>query len=159
MKADPTKHHRWLKKLIGQWTSESQCSPAPDKPPQKLTGSETVRAIGDLWVVCDGKGEMPGGGVADMVMTLGFDPQTNRFVGTWIGSMMTHLWSYNGELDAAEKVLTLNSEGPDFTSPGKTARYRDVIEFVNDDYRTLSSHTPGPDGKWNQIMQVHYRRG
>jgi len=159
MKVDPTKQHHWLKKLLGKWTTESQFCSQPGEAPQTLKGSEIVRAVGDIWVVCDGKGEMPGGGVADMQMTLGFDPQSGRFVGTWIGSMMTHLWIYNGELDASEKILTLNSQGPDFTSPGKIAQYKDLIEFINDDYRTLSSHTPGPDGKWNEIMRVHFRRG
>jgi Protein of unknown function (DUF1579) len=29
-----------------------------------------------------------------------------RFVGTWIGSMMTYMWVYDGELDRSERVLT-----------------------------------------------------
>ena len=45
-------------------------------------------------------------------MTLGYDPVQKRFVGTFIGSMMTHMWIYNGTLDAAGKVLTLDTEGP-----------------------------------------------
>ena len=48
--------------------------------------------------------------------------------------MMTHLWPYNGSLDEAGKVLTLDSEGPDFTGQ-KTAKYRDSIEFIDDDHR------------------------
>ena len=45
---------------------------------------------------------MPGGGTATTMMTLGDDPQKKRFVGTWVGSMMTYLSVYDGELDAAE---------------------------------------------------------
>jgi len=33
--------------------------------------------------------EMPDGGTGKTVMTLGYDPQNNRYVGTFIGSMMT----------------------------------------------------------------------
>jgi hypothetical protein len=135
---------------------EANCG--PDKPREKHKGSERVRSIGGLWVICEGKGEMPGGGNATMIMTLGYDPRTRRFTGTWIGSMMTHLWVYDGELDAAQKVLTLSSEGPDFVQEGKLAQYRDVIEIVSDDHRTLRSYTPGPDGKWNEFMTAHYRR-
>jgi hypothetical protein len=91
-------------------------------------------------------------------MTLGYDPTKKRFVGTFIGSMMTFLWNYDGELDASGKVLTLNSEGPSFKGDGKMANYRDVIEFANDDERTLTSSTPGDDGNWNQFMKVTYRR-
>jgi hypothetical protein len=39
---------------------------------------------------------MPGGGAATMFLTLGYDPQRERYVGTWIGSMMTHLWGVRG---------------------------------------------------------------
>jgi hypothetical protein len=158
MKADPQKQHQWLQKLVGEWTTESECPAGPDKPAQKLIGSESVRSLGPVWVVCDGKGEMPGGGPAIMMMTLGYDPLKKRFVGTWIGSMMTYLWIYDGDLDASEKVLTLSADGPDFTTEGKMAKYRDVIEFKGDDHRTLTSHCLGTDGKWKQFMVAHYRR-
>lgn len=158
MHAEPQKQHQWLKKFIGQWTSEANCSMGPDKPAAKTKGTETVRALGDLWVLCEGQGEMPGGCIANMLLTLGYDPQKQRFVGSWVGSMMTHLWVYEGELDAAEKVLTLNVEGPDCTNPGKTTRYQDIIEFKSDDHRTLTSRAVGPDGQWHQFMEAHYRR-
>jgi hypothetical protein len=158
MKVEPRKQHQWLQRLVGQWTFESECAGGPDQPAQKLRGSETVRCIGGVWIVCEGQGEMPGGGTGSMIMTLGFDPRTSRFVGTWIGSMMANLWIYDGELDAAEKVLTLNSEGPDFQSEGKLSKYRDVIEIIDNDRRVMRSSAPGPDGKWHQFMTVEFRR-
>ena len=127
-------------------------------PESKFNGTERVRKLGELWVLCEGQAEMPGGGTGNMIMTLGYDPQKSRFLGTWIGSMMTHLWIYDGEIDAAQRVLTLNSDGPDFSNPGKMAKYQDIIEFINDDYRTLTSRSPGPDGQWNEFMKAHYRR-
>ena len=97
----------------------------PDKPAEKFTGSESVRSIGGFWVQCEGRGQMGDasdtGGIAVTVMTLGYHPQKGRFVGTWIGSMMSHLWIYDGSLDASEKVLTLNAEGPSFTAEGTLA--------------------------------------
>jgi hypothetical protein len=86
----------------------------PDKPREKFTGSESVRSIGGIWVIGEGKGEMPGGDMATTMITLGYDPRTERFVGTWLGSMMTHLWIYDGELSADGKALSLYAEGPDF---------------------------------------------
>ena len=158
MKAIPQKQHEWLRKLVGQWTYEHQCPAQPGKPPEKLTGSEIVRPLGELWVLCEGRGKMPGAGEATTLMTLGYDPQKERFVGTWIGSMMTHLWVYDGELNAAATVLTLNAEGPSFTVEGKMAKYKDVIEFKGDDHRVLTSHTLSEDGKWQQFMTANYRR-
>jgi hypothetical protein len=104
---------------------------------------------------------MPGGGSATMLMTLGYDPGKKRYVGTWIGSMMTHLWIYDGELDASGRILTLSSKGPDMLPgalPGRLARYKDVIEIQAADHRILTSHWLGEDGTWRQFMTAHYRR-
>jgi hypothetical protein len=158
MKADAQKEHQWLHQLIGEWTSEAHASMEPGKPPETWKGTESVRSLGGLWIVAEGQGEMPGGGLATMMMTLGYDPQTKRFVGTWVGSMMTHLWVYAGALDAAERVLTLEAEGPDMAGAGKIAKYRDVIELKAPDHRVLTSYMLGDDGAWHQFMTAHYRR-
>jgi hypothetical protein len=101
---------------------------------------------------------MPGGGKATMMMTLGYDPQKKRYVGTWVGSMMTYLWIYDGSLDADEKVLTLNAEGPNMMIEGKTAMYKDVIALKSDNHRVLTSHSLGDDGEWHEFMTANYRR-
>jgi hypothetical protein len=91
-------------------------------------------------------------------MTLGYDPQKKRYVGTWVGSMMTYLWVYDGALDSAEKMLTLYTEGPSMSTEGKMATYKDVIEFKNDNHRVLISHVLGEDGMWREFVTTHYRR-
>lgn len=158
MKNEAQKEHQWLQQLLGDWTYEGEADMGPDKPPERFTGEESVRAIGDLWVMGEARGEMPGGEPATMIITLGYDPMKQRYVGSWLGSMMSRLWIYDGSLDEAKKALTLNTEGPDFTVEGKTSPYRDVIEIVAPDYRTLSSYALGEDGQWRRFMLSHYRR-
>lgn len=149
--------HQWLDQLVGEWISEAECNMGSDQPPSKTQGTEVVRSLGGLWIIAEGVGEMPEGGSGKTIMTLGFDPQSDRFVGTFIGTMMTHLWIYNGSLDATEKVLTLDTEGPNFTQSGM-AKYKDVIEFVSADHRIMTSQILGEDGHWLQFMTAHYRR-
>lgn len=158
MKTEPQKEHEWLQQLVGEWTYESECEMEPGKPPQKFKGSESVRSLGDLWVLCEIKGEMPGGEMATMLMTLGYDPQQQRYVGTWIGSMMTHLWVYVGTLDTSDKILTLYTEGPSCSGDGKLVRYMDVIEIKSSDRQFRSSHLLGEDGEWQTFMTADYRR-
>jgi uncharacterized protein DUF1579 len=158
MSAEPQKEHQWLQRLVGEWTYESAATMGPDTPPVACGGNESVRTVGGLWILAEGQGEMPGSGPWTSLMTLGYDPQKKRFVGTFVGSMMTNLWVYDGELDQAERVLTLNAEGPDFTQPGKTAQYKDVIELKDDDHRMLTSHALGDDGQWHQFMTANYQR-
>jgi hypothetical protein len=157
MKAEPRKEHQWLQQLVGEWTIEEEAMMEPGKPPEKLTGNESVRSLGGLWIVAEGKGEMPGGGMAKTMMILGYDPRKERYVGSWVGSMMTHLWLCDGTLDAVGRVLTLDTEGP-MGEEGKLGKFRDVIEILGDDHRVLTSHMLGDDGKWHEHMRTNYRR-
>ncbi len=158
MKNEPQKEHEWLQQLVGDWTYECECTMEPGKPPEKFKGSERVRTLGGLWLLCEGVGEMPGGGTAATLMTLGYDPGKQKYLGTWVGSMMTHLWVYDGSLDAEEKVLTLNTEGPNCGGDDKLVKQRDVIEVKSDDQRVLTSYTQSEDGEWRPFMTAHYRR-
>lgn len=158
MKVEPREEHEWLERLVGEWTYESEVTMEPGAPPEKFIGTESVRSLGGLWFLAEGRGEMPGGGEATTIMTLGYDPQKKRYVGTWIGSMMTHLWLYDGELDAIGRQLTLHAEGPSTAVEGRMTSYKDVIEFESDDHRLLTSHMLTDEGKWQRLMTAHYRR-
>jgi hypothetical protein len=153
-----TKEHAWLHRLAGEWVAEIEVPAEPEKPPQKFKSTEVVRSLGGLWIIAEGTGEMPGGGTAHSVMTLGYDPAAGRFVGTFIASMMTHMWVYSGTLDAGGTVLTLDTEGPSMSPAGGRAKYQDVIEIKADDHRTLTSRMLGEDGQWRTVMNAEYRR-
>ncbi len=158
MELQPQEEHKWLEQLVGEWTYESEATMEPGKPPMKCSGTESVRSLGGLWVLCEGRGDMPDGGQATAIITLGYDPAKKRYVGTFVGSMMTHLWLYEGTLDPAGKRLTLDTEGPNWTAPGKMARYQDIIEIKSADDRVLTSRLLGDDGKWHTIMRANYQR-
>lgn len=160
MSSGPQQEHKWLERLVGEWTYETEASMEPGKPPEKFTGSESVRSLGGVWVQCEMRGDVPDGGcdTSIMIMTLGYDPAKQRYVGSFIGTMMTHMWIYNGQLDPAGNVLTLDTEGPSPEGEGKMAKYKDVIELQGDDQRVLSSSFLGEDGAWHPIMKMTYRR-
>jgi hypothetical protein len=158
MSNNAKKEHQLLHRLVGEWTYEGEAFMESGQPPEKFKGVESVRSIGGLWVLAEGKGETPDGQEAVMITTLGYDVQKQRYVGSWIGSMMTHFWVYDGEMDPSGKVLTLNCDGPDMAVEGKLARYRDVIEFKNGDARVLTAYVQGEDGKWRKLMTSTYRR-
>ncbi|MCL4741992.1 MAG: DUF1579 family protein [Phycisphaerales bacterium] len=158
MMSIPGEQHKWLEKFLGEWTIQGVCDAGPGQPEMKHSGEERVRSLGGMWIVAEGRMEMPGAGEGTMITTLGFDKQRGRFVGTWVGSMMDHMWVYEGELDASGRILTLSTEGPEFGVEGKMAKYRDVHEFKSDDHRTLTSAKLGDDGEWRQFMRADYRR-
>jgi hypothetical protein len=153
----PQAEHQWLHKLIGEWTCEGEATPVPGQPPARWTCTEAVRSLGGMWVVGESHGEMPGGGASHMMITFGFDLKKRRYVGTFVGSMMSSMWVYEGTLDAAGRVLTLDTHGPAMSGDG-SAKYQDIVEFKNDDERSLTSLIEGPNGEWQQIMKATYRR-
>lgn len=155
MHAKPQNEHAWLEQLVGEWDVQMEGTMGPDQPPVVHTGTDSVRSL-TVWVMCEGT--MSDDATARTVMTLGFDPAKGKFLGTFIGSMMTNMWVYEGTLDAAGKVLTLDADGPSFADPTKTAKYKDAIEIVSPDHRILTSRFLGDDGTWHQFMTAHYRR-
>jgi hypothetical protein len=158
MFAKPQKEHDWLQQLVGEWTSEMDCAMGPDQPRQKSKGKETVRSLGGLWTLGEGEGEMPDGTTGKTLITLGFDPAKGRFVGSFVGSMMTYQWIYDGSLDESGKILTLETEGPNMAGDGAIMPYRDVVTIAAPGHRTLSSYTPDGNGGWTEFMTAHYRR-
>ena len=155
----PQHEHHWLEKLVGDWRVEGKMmGPAGT---EETKGEETVRSLDGLWFIAEGEGEMPGGQRGTTILTLGYDANQGKYVGTFIGSMMTNQWVYEGELDENEKKLLLDTEGPEMTAEGMGTRlvpYHDTIEFIDDDHRVLKSHSEGKDGKWQQFVEVHYYR-
>jgi hypothetical protein len=150
----------WLGRLAGEWTYEFEGDAEPGGATVKDRGSERARSLGGLWMLCEAKGEPTEGGSAatDSVLTLGFDSARQRFVGTFVGSMSDYLWIYEGELDAAGRVLTLATEGPSFTGDGSMGQYRDTIELDAHGARVMTSSFRRSDDTYQTFMRMRYQR-
>lgn len=156
MSLDIRDEHRWLARLAGEWTYEGRM--IPDKPQHRAGGTETVRMLGEAWMLAEASGTMTGGRETASLMAIGFDPETGRFTGTFMASMMTSLWLYDGALDESGRSLRLQSEGPRFDGRPGTALYEDEIEIVSEDERRLNARVREDDGSWTQFMTTTYRR-
>jgi hypothetical protein len=166
---EPAAQHRWLHQLVGEWAVTSEY-PGPDGKPHRSHGREVVRHLGDLWIVSELEGEMPGGGTMRAMMTIGFDLRKGRFVGTWVGSPMAHIFAYEGDLDPSGTRLALECEGPAMCDPSTTepsasptaapalAWYQDAIELRSRTERRLISSMRGPDGTWTKFMEAVFTR-
>lgn len=154
----PLPQHGWLTRLLGTWRYETECEGPPGQPPMRAAGVEQVRMLGSFWVIGESEGQCPGGGgLARMVVTLGADPGTGRFRGTFVGSMMPWMFVYDGALDAAAGTLVLDTEGPAMIGEGM-ARYRDSVAMQGDAVRILGSEVQRPDGSWHRFMTGRYER-
>jgi hypothetical protein len=65
---------------------------------------------------------------------------------------------YEGALDATGKTLILDTEGPGMSGAGKMMKFQDIITWISDDHRVLTTRAQGDDGQWTEFMTAHYRR-
>jgi uncharacterized protein YndB with AHSA1/START domain len=157
--APPSALHGWLHRMLGTWSYECQAEGPPGASPMTARGVEQVRSLGGYWVVGESEGTCPGlQGPQRMVVTLGADPATGRVRGNWVGSMMPHMFLYDGALSEDGTTLTLDSEGPAMDGQG-TARYRDIVELRDEGHRVVTCQVQGRDGGWTTFMTNHFRRG
>ena len=154
---EPSPEHKFLQKFVGTWDTKGECTMGPDAPPETCDGRETVTAVGKYWIVSTMKGG-PVDPPMTGVMTVGYSPEQKKFVGTWVDSMTTHMWKYEGTLNESGTVLTLEADGPNMMEPGKTAKFRDVTEFKSDDHKVMTSSMQLPDGQWVQFMTMDCRK-
>jgi hypothetical protein len=155
--ASPSDDHVWLQQLVGEWSVHSEASMGPDAEPMVMDSTASTRAIGDLWILSEGHMDFDGM-AATTLLTLGYDFAQQAFVGSWVDTMQTHLWTYRGQLDAAGKTLTLETSGPSWEDPAQSANYRDSITILGDGRFELTSSIQGADGSWTTFMSAEYTR-
>ena len=153
----PQKEHEWLQQFVGEWETESEASMGPGQPAMKCKGTISARSLGGFWVVSELKSDMMGTPMT-AIQTVGYDPQTKKYVGSWVDSIFNYMWKYQGTVDETGKILTLEAEGPNFMAAGKMTKFRDVYEFKTPDHVVLSYGMQGEDGKWITFMTGNSRK-
>jgi Protein of unknown function (DUF1579) len=155
---EPTPEHQYLLQLVGDWDLESECKLGPDQPPSKSTGTQSTRALGSFWTLGDMDTAGPHNSRMKSLITLGFDPQRGKFVGSFVSSCMTYHWLYEGYLDDQQRILTLEAEGPSFAGDGSMAKYQDIIEVIDQDTYLFRSQYQNGDGRWTEFMRGKHTR-
>lgn len=153
--SEASDEHRWLERFVGTWAMRSECD--GENQPFVISGTETGRSLGGLWVQLEGRGTVPGSDDMFSLMAVGYVPTTKKYVGSWISSAMTHQFVYEGRVEN-DDTLVLETTGPDMHDPTKSRRYRDINVFESNDRRAFRSEMLGDDGTWSVIMTAEYTR-
>ncbi len=146
----PGPEHEKLKQREGTWdvTSES--------PDMAFRGTMVWRMdLGGLWLASQFEGEAEGVKFSGRGFDT-FDPVSKKYVNIWVDSMSTRPGVFQGDFDAAGKVLTMEGEGPGFD--GKPTRYRMVTEQLDANTLISTMSILGPDGTATQIFRMKYQR-
>jgi hypothetical protein len=150
----PQKEHAWLQKLAGEWDSKTEIT-APGQPPMKMKGEESSRMVGGFWYIAENTGEMFGTPYTG-VMTLGYDPKSKKYIGTWVDSMGDYMWNYTGAVK--DKTIVLEAEGPCPLKPGKLSKFKETIELTDDNHKVFTSSIQEDNGSWTKMVTSKYTR-
>ncbi|MBL8031794.1 MAG: DUF1579 domain-containing protein [Candidatus Doudnabacteria bacterium] len=153
----PTAEHQWLQQFVGEWKSDAEAYMEPGKEPVRMTGTESVKPLGEFWTISEVKSTMMDQPFTGN-MTLGYDPKKKKYIGTWVDSMTGQLWEYEGTVDSTGKILTLNAEGSCPMNPGKMTKFKDVVELKDKNTKVMTSSMLGEDGKWVTMMTSTAKR-
>jgi hypothetical protein len=85
----------------------------------------------------------------------GFDGARGKYVGTWVDPMRRSLVVAEGTWDEATRTMTYWSE---INAGGRTIRWRETTESVDQNTMIFSTFMPLPDGGGFEMMRITYRR-
>lgn len=153
----PTKNHEYLKQFEGTWEANSEFSEKPGDPPMKSKGTETDKvAVGGLFLIIDHQSEMMGMPFSGHGI-MGYDTLKKKYVGSWVDSMSTAIWSSEGTVDDAGKVFTSVMEGPN-PMTGKMMKMKYVSEITGKDTKKMTFYMEGADGKEHSTGKIEFTR-
>ncbi|MCB9903381.1 MAG: DUF1579 family protein [Planctomycetes bacterium] len=127
----PTEQHKMLMKSVGTWEGTLTMS-MPGMPTEGVAAKEVVTAFGPFWTTshftCDFMG-MPFEGSGLM----GYDPNKEKYLGTWIDNMSPALAVMEGELDEESGKLTMHYEAINMMT-GEMTPHSNVMTMGENSY-------------------------
>ena len=98
--------HKQLEGLAGTWNTKTRSWMGPDKPPVESTGTCEAKMILDgRYLQQTYTGDMMGEKFTGINL-LGYNNHTGKYVSTWIDSMSTGIFCFEGTAGAEGKTIT-----------------------------------------------------
>jgi hypothetical protein len=154
----PTREHKEMAREVGVWDAEASLRVSPDAGPVTSKGVETVKMMGEFWLVSTFEGEMMGQPFRGQGQTT-YDPLKKKYVGTWIDTMAPTLNTLEGDYDVKTHTLTMMMTGVD-PMTSKPMKWKTVTRYESDDAKTFEMYLPaeGQEGQWWKTFEIKYKR-
>jgi len=154
--ATPGAPHKMLARLAGNWTTKTRAWMEPDKPPMEGTGTcEQKMLLGGRYLQQEYTGEM-GGSPFTGINLIGYDNHTKKYVSTWIDSMSTGIYFFEGTASPDDKTITQESSYDDPVR-GPTV-WRSVTRIVSDNTLEYEMFLTPKGGKEEKMMEMTVSR-
>lgn len=129
--AAPGEPHRLLAGRAGSWKTTSRHWMEEGKPPREFSGScERRMILGGRFLQEEFSGEMMGSPFTG-IGVIGYDNQSRKYVSTWMDSMSTAIFFFEGTGGRDGRTITLESR---FNDPAKGhGKWRLVKRILDED--------------------------
>lgn len=152
----PTAEHNRLREDAGVWKVQSTfyMDPNPATPPMVSEAKETVEMFGDFWRLGVYESNFMGQTFKGQA-TLGYDPENEEYVSTWIDSMSPTFFCFRGSFEGDTLVM----KGRAFDCMSKMeANYRTTEVHTSPNERVFEMFMELPDGNEFKMMTHVYTR-
>jgi hypothetical protein len=146
----PTKEHEWLKGFVGSWDCTSHSEELGESK-----ATETVKAFSDFTILSEYHGDMGGQPFTGMGF-LTYDPNKQKYVGTWCDSTMPGIMVYEGTTDAGGHKLTATGMGCNMA--GAVVDHTLTYEVKGPDERVFTIYETAKGPNDPSVMKIEYKR-
>ena len=154
--AIPGAPHKALASMAGIWDAKSKYSMEPDQPAVESTGTCVQKMIlGGRYLQQEHTGEMMGSPF-NGINLIGYDNHTKKYVSTWIDSMSTGIYYFEGTASADGKVITQECQ---YDDPVKGPMvWRSVTRLVDDHTVVYEMYGIDKEGKEEKMGETTLTR-
>lgn len=152
----PGEPHRMLAKMEGNWKTRTRHWMSPDQPAMTSEGSCVQKMILDGRFLHQAfKGDVMGAPFVGIGVN-GYDNHTKKYVSTWMDSMGTGIYYFEGTADAEGRTITQECQYDDPIKGPLT--WRTITRFVDEDTHEFEMVSIDRSGKEEKMMEIMYIR-
>jgi len=154
--ATPGEPHKLLARMAGTWNVRSTCKMDPAGPPVESTGISVQRMILDgRFLQQEFSGDMMGSPFSGIGFA-GYDNHTGKYVSTWMDSMGTGIYYFEGTAGADGKTIVQKCSYDDPVQG--PVDWRSVTRIVDDNNLEFEMYITGASGKEEKMAEMTYTR-
>ena len=152
----PGAPHKVLASMAGSWNTKTKAWMEPNKPPMESTGTcEQKMLLGGRYLQQEYNGEIMGSPFTGINL-IGYDNHTKKYVSTWIDSMSTGIYYFEGTASADGKTITQESSYDDPVRGPMV--WRSVTRIVDDNTLEYEMYLTPKGGKKEKMMEMTVTR-
>lgn len=152
----PGTPHKKLASMAGSWSTRTKSFMEPGKPPLESIGTcDQKMILGGRFLKQEFVGELMGVPFNGIGVT-GYENHQKKYVSTWMNSIRTRIFLFEGTADADGKTITQTCE---FDDPVRgPMKWRSVTRIVDDDTHLFEMYATDKNGKEEKLIEITYTR-